>query len=379
VVALHYVDRKAGTVIASSEDGDDAGAAVTGQEWFDENLLFGDQVYTTPTYEVDGQRRVAYVAATPLREYVVMEIDLGSVVSDFRQPTTGSFTAIVEADGTLGASDRPSVAGERYGEGLQAAALFGEEQSVGHMPSVSFQFADGGDASAEYFVAYAPVPSEDWYVAVHVPLSEAYAPLGDDRAKPVAHHRRRSRGLGLLGVTLGRGTVIELNRLTGKARERSNRAISMSRSTPTAATNSATCTGRSRRCATRWAIRSSRPKHSGSAPRRRKPRAKRSRDSGNACGGLRATMAACADGDLTARLDANADDPAALREIADGFNDAMDELEVAIARVDRFAEEVTNKKARRSRTAPTRWPRRVRRRARRSTRSPRAHNGRVAN
>ncbi|WP_193788262.1 hypothetical protein [Halorubrum kocurii] len=69
VIALHHVDREAGTVLASSQDGSEAGAAVTGQEWFDDNLLYGDQVYTTPTYAVDGQQRVAYVGLTPMRNY----------------------------------------------------------------------------------------------------------------------------------------------------------------------------------------------------------------------------------------------------------------------------------------------------------------------
>jgi len=55
-------------------------------------------------------------------------------------------------------------------------------------------------------------------------------------------------------------------------------------------------------------------------------------------------MEECADGDLTARLDAQPDDPEMLREIADGFNDAMDELEATIAEVDAFAGEVTEKK-----------------------------------
>jgi len=74
VVALHHVDRKEGIVLASSQDGSDAGAAVTGQEWFDDNLLYGDQVSTTSTYEVDGQQRIAYVAMTPMRDYLVMEV-----------------------------------------------------------------------------------------------------------------------------------------------------------------------------------------------------------------------------------------------------------------------------------------------------------------
>jgi len=338
VVALHYVDREAGTVIASSEDGDDAGAAVTDQEWFDENLLFGERVYTTPTYEADGQRRVAFVAATPLREYLVMEIDLGPVVGDFRQPTAGSFTAIVEADGTLGASNRAGVAGERYDEGLQAA-LFDEEQSVGHVPSASFQFADG----AKYFVAYAPVPSEDWYVAVHVPLSEAYALSGMIGRNLLLIIGVAVAGLGLLGATLGRGTVVELNRLTGKARALESGDLDV-----------AFDTDRRDEFGDLYGafstMRDSLGDQIESAETQRE-RAEAAKAESEAfaetletrAAAFGATMAACADGDLTARLDANADDPAALREIADGFNDAMDELEVAIARVDRFAEKVTDK------------------------------------
>jgi len=56
----------------------------------------------------------------------------------------------------------------------------------------------------EYFVAYAPVPSEDWYVAVHVPLSGAYALSGMIGRNLLLIIGVAVAGLGLLGVTLGR-------------------------------------------------------------------------------------------------------------------------------------------------------------------------------
>jgi len=173
VVALHHVDREEGVVLASSQDDLDAGAAVTGQEWFDDNLLYGNQVYTTPTYEGEGEQRVAYVALTPMRDYLVMEVDLAPVVADLRRPTDGAFTTIVQSDGTIAAGDREGVAGERYNGGVRSA-LFDDENPIGHVASATFGFAEG----TEYFVADAPVPSEDWSVAVHVPLSEAYALSG---------------------------------------------------------------------------------------------------------------------------------------------------------------------------------------------------------
>jgi len=53
-----------------------------------------------------------------------------------------------------------------------------------------------------------------------------------------------------------------------------------------------------------------------------------------------ATMSEAADGDLTARLDTQSDDPDALKAIATGFNETLDELEATVADVDAFADAV---------------------------------------
>jgi methyl-accepting chemotaxis protein len=53
-----------------------------------------------------------------------------------------------------------------------------------------------------------------------------------------------------------------------------------------------------------------------------------------------ATMARTADGDLTARLSVESDDPESLRRIADSFNDAMDELQAVVDEVGTFTESV---------------------------------------
>ncbi|WP_123623291.1 methyl-accepting chemotaxis protein [Halorubrum sp. CSM-61] len=338
VVALHHVDRNEGTVLASSREGSDAGSAVTGQEWFDDGLLFGDQVYTTPAYEADGQRRVAYVAATPMRDYLVMEVDLGPVVADLRTPTEGAFTTVVQGDGTIGASDREGVAGERYNGGIRSA-LFDEENPVGHVASATFGFAEG----TEYFVAYAPVPSEDWSVAVHVPLSEAYALSGMIGRNLLLIIGVAIVGLGLLGATLGRGTVVELKRLGNRARELEAGNLDVDLET-----------GRRDEFGDLYGsfstMRDSLREEIESAETQRE-RAEAAKAESEAfartleerAAAFGATMEACADGDLTARLEAESDDPEALREIADGFNDAMDELEATIAEVDAFAGEVAAK------------------------------------
>jgi len=53
-----------------------------------------------------------------------------------------------------------------------------------------------------------------------------------------------------------------------------------------------------------------------------------------------ATMAEAADGDLTARLETDPDDPEALEAIAAGFNETLNELEATVADVDAFADAV---------------------------------------
>jgi len=54
------------------------------------------------------------------------------------------------------------------------------------------------------------------------------------------------------------------------------------------------------------------------------------------------TMGEAADGDLTARLSVERDDPEALHEIADAFNEALSELETTVSDVRRFADEVAD-------------------------------------
>ena len=53
-----------------------------------------------------------------------------------------------------------------------------------------------------------------------------------------------------------------------------------------------------------------------------------------------ATMARTAEGDLTARLETEPDDPESLERVATGFNGAMDELQAIVDGVDRFTGEV---------------------------------------
>jgi len=329
IVALHYVDRNGGTLVASTDD--ERGAAIVDQGWMADDLLVGTDTYTSPTYERDGERHVAYAAYTPGRNYLVMEVSLGSVIGDLRRPTDGSFTTLVESDGTIGASDRDSVAGERYADGMRDELVTGS--AVGHVSSATFAFTD----DAEYFTAYAPVATEDWYVGVHVPIAEAYALSGMIGQNLLLIVGVAIVGLGLLGMTLGRGTVTELNRLKRKAGTLESGDLDVSFDTDRrdefGDLYGAFSTMRD---SLREQIESAEDQRQRAETAKAESEAFAERLEARAAA-FGETMDDCADGDLTARLDAAADDPEALREIADGFNGAMDELEAAIAEVDAFA------------------------------------------
>ncbi|GAB3694014.1 chemotaxis signal transducer protein Htr4 [Halorubrum pallidum] len=332
VVALHFVERTDGRLVASTDRV--RGSTVVGQGWMADDLLVGTDTYTSPTYEIDGERYVSYVAHTPGRNYLVMEVSLASVIGDLRQPTEGSFTALVESDGTIGASDRDGVAGERYADEMQTAIV--EKSDVGHVPSTTFEFAE----DTEYFVAYAPVQSAEWDVAVHVPLSEAYALSGMIGRNLLLIVGVAIVGLGLFGATLGRGTVTELNRLTRKARTLESGDLDVTFDTERrdefGDLYGAFSTMRD---SLREQIRSAETQRERAETAKAESEAFADQLKARAAA-FGETMDDCADGDLTARLDADDDDPEALREIADGFNGAMDELETAIAEVDAFAETV---------------------------------------
>ncbi|QWC19926.1 methyl-accepting chemotaxis protein [Halorubrum sp. 2020YC2] len=337
VVAFHFVDPSEGTVMATS-DGADGGEAVASQGWLTDDLVFADEMFRSQTYRVDGERRIAYVTSTPRGDYLVMEVSLAPVTADLRQPTEGAFTTIVEPSGEITASSNDYAAGVRYSNDVQSA-LFGEERTVGFLPSATFGFADGG----EYLVAYAPMEAEDWYVAVHVPLSQAYALSGMIGRNLLLIVGVAVVGLGLLGATLGRGTVSELNQLRGRATALADGDLDVDfhteRRDEFGDLSEAFATMRD---SLREQIESAETQRERAEAAKAESEAFADRLESRATD-FGQTMAACADGDLTARLRADPDDPEALRTIAAEFNDAMDELEAAIAEVDAFAVEVAER------------------------------------
>ena len=337
LVALYYVDREDLETITMSADG--TAEPIADRQWVTRNLVYGSDVYASPAYGEAGDRRVAYVTSTPDGNYLIMELNLSMVIGDLRQPTDGSFTTLVTADGAVAASDHHGIEGEQYDDAWDA--MSDGFETVGFTPETRTAFT--GDA--EYVLAYAPVSSTDWLVAVHIPLSEAYALSGDIARNLLIIVGVAVIGLGLLGVTLGRGTVVELNRLGERARQLENGDLDVDLETErrdeigklygsfgamrdSLREQIETAEEQKRRAETAQA-------ESDAVAERLEARATAFGD----------TMSACADGDLTARLSAEPEDPDALHEVADAFNEAMAELEATVAEVESFAESVATESA----------------------------------
>ena len=343
VVGFHYFDRLNGSVDASSA-GDDGGSGVVEADWFDRSLVFGDSVYTSPTYEVDGELRVAFVTMTNGENYLIMEATLDPVLADLRRPTDGSFTTVVDTDGTVAGSDADGLVGARYAEATFDDVSAGLDES-GFRSTGGLSLDDGdGDAvvagDEEYLVAYAPVESEDWLVAVHVPVSEAYALSGTIVRNLLLIVGVAVVGLGFLGVTLGRGTVRELDRLGEKANELESGTLDVSFDTDRHdefGTLYEAFGSMRDSLATEIETAETQKRRAEEARADSEAFAERLEERAAAFG---ETMSECAEGDLTVRLATDPGDPEALREIADGFNDAMRELERTVAEVEAFADEV---------------------------------------
>ena len=330
MAGIHLINRDTGEVVVSGTD--ESGEHLSEMGWFDDGVSFSDGSAIGPVYEVDGEQRVAFVGETPGRDFLVMEFTFEDVTSEFRTPTEGSFTTIVDRNGDIGASDSDDAAGASYDSEEWSELRVGLD-SLGHE-------AESTLGDEEYFVAYAPVDGEDWLVAVHVPTDEAYALAGDIARNLLVIIGVAVVGLGLLGMTLGRGTVQELNRLGARARELEAGQLDVDLETH-----------RRDELGQLYgsfdAMRDSlRDQIAAAETQRERAEAAKAESEATAerlqmrAEAFGETMGECAEGDLTARLEADPEDPDALHEVADAFNDAMAELETTVARVDAFADDV---------------------------------------
>ncbi|WP_284010742.1 methyl-accepting chemotaxis protein [Haloarcula pelagica] len=329
IVAIHYVKISNATVMASTTPGTEGtNLRARGVPWATRsgdidnetdtisNVVVGDTPYESSTNETV----VAFISAPPRNtEHVVVVEAALSVRGGFHQTTDGAFTTVHNGFGSL-----------VYGQAHDDVTV--PEQALG---SDTAGFRQRSDS----VLGYAPVEGTDWTVVTHVPKANAYA-LRDQLATTIA---------GLILVPLlvlgsatllfGRRTSTALTELTEKA-ERMRAGdldITLRR---TRADEIGRLTGAFDE------MRSSLKAQIDEAEQARK-KAEVSRAEAVAMNDYlqeRAdeyseTLARCAEGDLTVRLEQNGENDA-MDRIAGGFNEMINELEKTTGQLTRFADEV---------------------------------------
>lgn len=345
LVDYHYVDIEGGTVVASSnpslEEGDQFDRNWGGQQP-------DDGTFVSPIYVAEGEQRIDLARTVIGSNALVMELNFSAFAAEMTQPTDGAFSTVVNHDGQIMGSDRSEFVGEQYGETLRSQVDY-DGASTGFLADQQFEF--GGDT--EYLLAYATLPDQGMTVVVNVPTSEAYALSGDIAQNLLLLVGVAVFGLGLLGLTLVRGTVRDLDALTSKVetlesgdldvdlassrvdeigqlydgfagmrdslRERIEQAESAVEEAKKAREEAETA-------------RSDAEKARERAQETNRQLEERARE-------YRNVMEACADGDLTRRLDPDTENEA-MREIATAFNEMIANIERTVAAVSTFATDV---------------------------------------
>ncbi len=361
---IHYIDTETGEIRASTREayaGQSIGSldvpadegtiykrSIADVSWnsgpFVTTDEFGNEVATVAfTRQVLGQDDRIVMVTVPV-EGLGEELQTAG--------TTTETTAIVDANGEILADD----------VGLGSGAIGSDSNSFGKAYDEAFDPTATDDIDArrvdagptgivgsgiygfpdeEYLVAYAPVPNTDWMVVTHVPVDRAFGFVETARTFGIGATAVAILTLGLLGAVLGRNTTVSINRLTRRAREMRGGNLDRDLSSPRAdeigvlyAEFDAMRQQLKERVEQAEQAQADAEAAEESAREARRVVEEQATE-------YRTVMRACADGDLTRRMDADVDNDA-MRNIAVAFNEMMDELEGAIAEVSEFASDVAD-------------------------------------
>ncbi|WP_458188753.1 HAMP domain-containing protein [Haladaptatus sp. NG-WS-4] len=216
VQAIHYVDRRSGTVLASTTD-ELVGTTpkATDAPWADESISFAaaDAVQVTTPYETSGEPVTAFVTPTsnPNR-MVVMTASLTERSHALSAPIATGDITVVDREGTVVLDNRNANVLKSYAD--ESWSLI-EDGLAGNSGIERVSGADDERA----VMAYTPVVGTDWVLLYQVPVNSAFA---------LQTHVTRNIGLLVLmsvlalvvvGLSIGRGTACSLSEVSGTADE----------------------------------------------------------------------------------------------------------------------------------------------------------------
>ncbi|WP_436345652.1 methyl-accepting chemotaxis protein [Natronorubrum sp. FCH18a] len=335
VRAIHYVDTETGEVVTSTDselrgqslaDVDDPWATTDfqGELAFDDAVWNSEQAYTSPSLDDQVMAFASPVSERDDRVVVVIGT-LEYRVQQLQQEGASSSTAIVDAEGTpVLQSANASIDQTSVDDEALEAALGGRLTRV-----------DDG----EFVRAYTPVGDTQWVAVTSVPTEQAYGVATDVGTNVIAMVLVSLVTLGLVGVVLGRQTVVPLAELRDRTKEMEEGNLDVDLETSRADEIGRLYDGfDSMRTSLRNQIREAEEARQ-DAEQARTETETINRHLETKADEYRDVMAQCAAGDLTKRLDPESESEA-MADIARSFNSMVEELEETTAHVKTFATEV---------------------------------------
>ena len=201
--------------------------------------------------------------------------------------------------------------------------------------TTAYDFSDDED----YVVSSARVLGTDWVVVTHEPESQAYGFVNTVNDWGIYATLAGVLMIGLIGAVLGRNTAVSIDRLTDKASKMEEGDLDVDLETKRVDNIGRLYNGfDSMRVALREQIEEAEAARE-DAERERKRVEEINGHLEEKADEYSDVMEAAADGNLTARMDAESDNEA-MAEIADEFNQMLEEIEGTVAELNRFATDV---------------------------------------
>jgi methyl-accepting chemotaxis protein len=346
-LAYHYVGVSDDTIIASAGPANRSQDTTFERSWYQDNQRFGDSTFVSPVYVEDGIQKVDIATDAIGANTLVMELNFTAFASNMTQPTDGSFTTVVNDNGTIMGGDDPELVGESY-DNATWGQIDTQNSTTGFLADQQLSYTDD-----QHLVAYATMPDRGMTVVVNVPVSGAYTLSGDIAQNLLVIVAVAILGFGLISVTLVRGTVRDLDSLTTKVETLESGDLDVELSSSRVDEIGQLYDGfagmrdslRERISEAEQALdQAEQAKNNAETAQQDAEKAREEAQQVNQhleekADEYRAVMEACAGGDLTQRLDPDSENEA-MTEIATAFNEMLDNIEQTVAAVSEFATDV---------------------------------------
>ncbi|WP_396611701.1 methyl-accepting chemotaxis protein [Haloferax sp. S1W] len=313
VLAIHYVKPSNGKIVKSTDAVlETKTISELEVSWTTGSLDMTDGVAISEVYRYGGGERLAFLSPVAGRDAAVMVVvDATRHAKTLSEPVEGSHTQVVTSTGVVAFDKYGSNVLKQYREDAATPAL---------------DAAVGGESGVierdDKIVAHAPVEGTDWAVLIQAPPETTYAVAAFVERDITILIGVALGGLALVGLVIGRGTVVSLRRLRRRAETLAGGDLDVDLTTS--------------RVDEFGALTNSFAEMRDTLKERIEAAEDAQADLAAAAADYQETMDRVATGDLTVRTSVEPDDDA-MAAVGDGIDAMVDELEETIGQVATFA------------------------------------------